>query len=68
MVMDGKSNADLLDLAFSTLPSLRTVIAHGAEAHRYVASRRWPDSITVVQTKHLRLLSYEAIDRLAASY
>ena len=62
----GKSNADLLDHAIGSLPNISAVIAHGNEAQAFVASMKAPARIRIFATKHFRLLSYAAIDELAA--
>ncbi len=62
----GRSNADLLDLAIETLPHISAVIAHGRIAESYLASRKNLSRFRVFTTKHLRLLSYAAVDQLAA--
>ncbi len=60
------ANVDLLDLAFRTLPNLTFVIAHGKEAHEYLASRTVPSGIRgTFKTRHFRSESYETIDRIS---
>lgn len=63
----GTSNADLLDLALSSLPGLRFLIAHGRTAHKYLQQKApLPSTILkVFCTRHFRLESYEALDRIA---
>jgi hypothetical protein len=49
----GATNVDLLDVALSTLPNLRYVIAHGCHAHKYLAAQLLPGSIRqVYKTRH----------------
>lgn len=63
---EGWSNSDLLDFALSSLHGLRFVIAHGRIAQEYLQGKTLPRTVLkVFRTKHFRLESYEAIDRIA---
>ena len=63
----GTSNADMLDLALSSLPALQFLIAHGRTAQKYLQERAaLPSTILkVFCTRHFRQESYETIDRIA---
>jgi hypothetical protein len=63
---DGKSNAELLQLFFSTFLRLKTIIVHGDVAKRVIGRLELPAWLHVEPTRHFRFLSRAKIAEIAA--